>query len=113
MDMKTQHTHIPWSMYFTPLKRTDSGIEPSSGQINYKTDKVIFGRPVYDTIAFLIHCYDEKTQDVTKANAEFIVKAVNSHYELLEALKKAVKYLHAHNMPLMATHLEQAIQNAQ
>lgn len=39
----------------------------------------------------IVNCHDLAT--ITKANADFIVKACNNHYELLEVLEECLEYL--------------------
>lgn len=71
--MNTKHTPLPWKMVKTVREKTMH----------------IFSQPdkneMYKTVGF---CDNKK-------DAELILKACNSHYELLEALKEAIKYLPA------------------
>ena len=39
-------------------------------------------------------------QENAEANAAFIVRACNSHYEMLEALKQYIRYMDANGMPV-------------
>jgi hypothetical protein len=69
-DNKTQHTPLQWSeVYFKALQKR---------HIRYYADGIS------ETIAVL-DCGDF---DTDKANAEFIVKACNSHDELVKTLKE-------------------------
>lgn len=72
--MKTQHTALPW--------KVDKGL----GCKKIKGGKMGKGRQAqYQVIGWTEGLHDEEKD---KANAEFIVTACNSHYELIEALRK-------------------------
>jgi predicted negative regulator of RcsB-dependent stress response len=81
---KNQHSPLPWE----------------------KTHSVIFSS--YVKVA---SCRDF-SEDLSKANAEFIVKACNNHYQLLEALKEAVSLVDAH-YPKQAEKLLEVIKQAE
>ena len=78
-----KHTALPWKVQEQKFE-----IE-SEDSTNFETTY-----SVSPTIDKLADCYGLAEQ---KANAEFIVKACNSHYELLEALAIAAKAL---NIPV-------------
>lgn len=69
-ETETRHTELPWVFYGNRL-----------GNFN------IAKRGSSDVIAE-VDCYERASEPNGKANAEFIVHAVNSHYELIEALKE-------------------------
>lgn len=64
--MKTQHAQTPWN-YNAVLSMVEIGAKQISG-------------PYYN-------------QETAEANAAFIVKAVNSHYELVEACKEVALFM--------------------
>ncbi|MGZ8432797.1 MAG: hypothetical protein ACXWYM_00435 [Candidatus Binatia bacterium] len=67
---KAQHTELPWKTNAMEVF-TDAG--KSSKRIAFATGKAQG---------------DDNSLEELKANAEFIVRACNSHYELLEALQE-------------------------
>ena len=73
--MKTKHTPTPWHVAFN-----DGGPENQPAFPSIRDGSG--GKDGNDIVAMPLG--DSET---VKANAEFIVRAVNSHYELLEALR--------------------------
>jgi hypothetical protein len=83
---KTKHTELPWQVFVSRMLGDITGkiheitILPKSRYRNQQVSK----------------CFDIKeigrngglTQEEADANAEFIVKACNHHYQLVEALKR-------------------------
>jgi hypothetical protein len=84
MTTKTKHTALPW---FTPGKH-GSGWD-SYWPIKHKSENIDGG--IFCDVKPL-HITDEAMEQA-KANAELIVRAVNSHAELLEAAKLGAKML--------------------
>lgn len=73
----TQHTPVPWL--------TIAAQEPSDGGIDYAILTQIDGVTVCIAEAFEV--VDDDVRVNAKANAEFIVRACNSHDELVEELQ--------------------------
>ena len=67
----------------------------------WKLDDIGYGARINPDIAWVGYgsAHDNKTH---RANAEFIVRACNSHYDLLEALQKAVSRQGFTNAELIA-----------
>lgn len=72
---KTKHTQLPW----VQTHKGGSITSPSKPR-----STIIYDEGLFDG-------------EEGEANAEFIVRAVNSHYELLEALKECVEELNGAN----------------
>ncbi len=87
MKNESKHTKGEWKFNFHPLKHEGVMIVPSNGAIIAPTDKKIFGRDPGKVICYMTHEREETEQAEMKANAERIVKAVNMHDELIEALE--------------------------
>ena len=73
--MTTKHTELPWK-YAPTLQNGDGYPEWIKGSIKSETGWYI--------------CAVENTENPV-ADAAFIVRAVNNHYQLLEALKAVVE----------------------
>lgn len=76
-NMKADHTPLPWAIY-------DYG-----GQIP-RYPKNIIEAPTGESIAIIEGGWPQCTQAENEANARFIVKAVNSHDALIEALQRLI-----------------------
>jgi len=81
--MKTKHTPTLWTQYIAP-KQFHAGICSTNG----------------DQIAFV---QNQKDYNIANANAEFIIRAVNSHDALLENLKACLKRLRELDRKLLET----------
>ena len=95
---KGKHTPLPWHT-------DDTGLEPTSWINIYPKNEEC-----------LPLCSVRHYSKELKANAKFIVKACNSHYELLEALKHAshaIKNAKNYNMLVLAKYLDGAIKKAE
>ncbi len=86
-----KHTDLPWNAF-------DGGIYDSDGFEILEEEAILLN---WNSIPGVNHWSDkpgitckERTLEEVKANAEFIVRACNSHDELLEALKNAKSALH-------------------
>lgn len=69
-----QHTPLPWTCH--------------SGMV-WKPDETEDGYP----IAYMDRATEKTRPTERDANAEFIVRVCNSHYEMLNALKDGLKFL--------------------
>lgn len=79
MQTKTKHTPLPWTIEKTD-NRYPVGDDRTPWNIEYKHDNSgLFNERVCTMTDGAKHEWQD--------NAEFIVTACNSHYELLEALK--------------------------
>ncbi len=70
--MEQKHTQLPWTSFFDE--------DSEDGTLTIESDT----STTFESVA------EVKYQDIAgeaEANAEFIVRACNSHYELLESLK--------------------------
>ena len=81
---KAQHTKLPWEV--NTLADPQGRTEVFAGNIL-----------ILDTKSGTVHRF-EGTAGEEEANASFIVKAVNCHDELLNALKEAVKAMRKHDV---------------
>jgi hypothetical protein len=84
----TRHTPLPW-LATSARKQSNSG--------NYRAQiRHIVHAPEtgMDFNAYPAHALGgiHDTKEVAEANATFIVKACNAHYELLEALKRSLAF---------------------
>lgn len=72
MKQEIKHTPLPWNLK------------------NHHDQNVIYGlennQCTMEFCVAVVNC-DDRTNSENKANAEFIVRACNAHYQLLEALK--------------------------
>ncbi len=80
-----EHTKLPWT---EPRIYKDCDNRPYCISI--------YGGEL--TIAVHQHGVNSKNCDEAKANAEFIVKACNAHYEMLGVLKRMVLYFDKSDM---------------
>ena len=78
---EVKHTPLPWGPYGEPDKRW----EPTQGTLEAAPGLTI-GSPANTEPICRVSGYLQPLQ----ANADFIVKATNCHYDLLEALKAYV-----------------------
>ena len=79
--MSAQHTPGPWTVEEGHIQRDSNGIrywQITDGQ---------------DAIACNQFCYAGYDPAVNAANAAFIVRACNSHYRLVEALKACLNFI--------------------
>lgn len=77
MSSSDTHTPLPWKVEEGHIQRDSNGIrywQITDGQ---------------DAIACNQFCYAGYDPEVNAANAAFIVHAVNSHHDLIEALREA------------------------
>jgi len=75
---KTKHTPLPWKVYYAKNNgQLILGTGEESGQAIQSHNGAFW-----------------RDEAEAKANAEFVVKACNSHYELLEALESVKEYVH-------------------
>ena len=85
--MKIKHTPLPWKALrgmtgkYTHFGKIYDQREESLGYCCYQGSRVF--SPLSDVLL------------EEAANAQFIITACNSHYELLEALKEALKWIDA------------------
>lgn len=91
-----RHTPLPWGIYIPSLPaRTPNDRPGIEGNLHGKlmgfgtTSIVLFGSGDDMRDDGGVH---GETLKEANANAEFIVRAVNCHYELLDALKKVTDY---------------------
>jgi hypothetical protein len=82
--MKTQHTPTPWKL----IKN-----QWSDGDIEANAEFAIVAQPHPMKHKLITKSIVDGEGEINKANAELIVKAVNSHYELLEVLKGTLNEL--------------------
>ena len=100
--MSDKHSPLPWRVEFVP----SAGIHIKSTMKVFDKDELVktFSGPTSNNVSFYLNSdgclvanllYEEWVQfppegwdDMQKANADLIVKAVNSHAKLVEALKK-------------------------
>lgn len=79
--MDTKHTPTPYY------------VAENSGGYAIRVSSVTLGKPVhYDVTVAVLSC-DPMTADQSKATAEFIARACNSHHELLAALEAELAHL--------------------
>lgn len=92
------HTPLPWirtngTDIFSSLgAKNSSGILPSSNMDGWQIADCSQG------ICFIGDTKVELTKEEQLSNAKFIVRACNSHYELLEACKTLIKWLEDSNL---------------
>ncbi len=91
---KPKHSPLPWSLDFE-----DRCIHGSDKEFVTHISESRF--------------YDGRKDDTAKVNAEFIVKAVNSHYDLLEACKYVVENTHCSDLGYNGDVLRKAIAKAE
>jgi hypothetical protein len=82
--MKHTHTTLPWA--------TDFWRCHAKKCINIGQPQLFGGSPIIQVIATVPVASDEYS-DEEAANAAFIVRACNSHYEMLSALENAANVL--------------------
>jgi hypothetical protein len=80
-----KHTELPWTCS-KPLK----GFNTESISVD-KDEGANSKRMIFEISSNFLCCSELNEED--RANAKFIVKACNSHYELLEALQLTLKLL--------------------
>ncbi len=105
-----KHTPTPWyiSTVSTGLIRT----EDNSEVIDYKIKHSLSD---YESVQIGQIGYVFLDNETSKANAEFIVRAVNTHNELLEACKLALEFMESVNNGLSyrALKIKKAIEQAE
>lgn len=82
-----KHTPLPWQVWQTLINCNEYGghwIEPADKD----QDICISGSG--GARSYTRRVIDTQIHDDNKANAEFIVRACNSHYDLLECLKNSI-----------------------
>lgn len=84
--MKTKHTPLPWHVF----SNYKGGIPLSVGSLHSPRGSVTIAR--IDWLGSNSKELDDST-GIIKADAEFIVRACNTHYDLVNACKEAVKAL--------------------
>lgn len=89
--MGSKHTPGPWSVHFDNYNE-DYSIEAPVGNA---TDTILELWYLDEETHHRFHTFHNETPEQAKANAEFIVRACNSHDELVEALEKALLMLDA------------------
>ncbi len=80
----TKHTSLPWLIFESYDEIKGPGIDSSKAGISI----ILFGTKHEPDMGI-----QGRSPKEAKANAKFIVKACNSHYKLLEALKDTLKLL--------------------
>lgn len=111
IDNEDRDAGVAWDAFNTPAAHT-----PTPWEVTPTLGKLAITRPHTTAgIAFDSICHMDSSDDIDpEANAAFIVKAVNSHEELLKALKKARDYSALDDCgPEMLCELDQAIAKAE
>lgn len=100
VENKVKHTELPWivSPYGYPFEKSRPALIWSQKTINGNQKHIanVLDRipyPGMNEIGYHLISVEEKN-----ANAEYIVRACNSHYDLLEALKNIIEDVQAANI---------------
>lgn len=100
VNMKSKHTPTPWSQFIYNKK---------------KPHEIVISVPYSDGTDHLCTIDSSARPEENRANAKFIVRACNSHDELLQACKEALIGLHCNGDFSSHRHniIEQAIIKAE